>query len=141
MTTEGFSQAAKNRAEARGMRIDIVPYDELSDWEPPFRFCDVCTDWDSDRAPGGVYIDRFVGGHEPPGVELVVGAGACDRCQTLYMECNCGTVNHVVEFQHGEWLECEGGCGVEWKAEVEVDRKGVPVTINPHEQVEFRRGS
>jgi hypothetical protein len=141
VTTEGYSEAAKQRAAARGMRIDIVPYGELSDWEPPFQFCGVCTDWDSDHAPGGVNIDRFVPGHEPPGGEHAVGAGACDRCQAIYMECSCGTVNHAIEFQHGEWLECEGDCGVEWKAEVEVDRKGVPVTSDPHEQVEFRHGS
>jgi hypothetical protein len=142
VTTEGFSEAAKNRAAAaRGMKIDIVPYEELPDWEPPFRFCEVCTDWESDRMPGGVYIEPFVPGHEPPGAELVVGVGSCDRCQAIYMECGCGTVNHAIEFEHGEWLQCEGGCGVDWKAEVEVDRKGMPLTVDPHDQVEFRRTS
>ena len=140
VTTEGFSEAAKRRAHAvRGMLIEIVPYEELSEWEPPFRFCDVCTDWSSDQMPGGVYVEPFVPGHGPPGAELAAGAGACDRCQAVYMECSCGTVNHAVEFEEGQWLDCEGGCGVQWKVEVEVDRKGIPVTVNPHEQVAFRR--
>jgi hypothetical protein len=139
VTTEGFTPAAKSRADhARGMRIDIVPYEELSEWEPPFQFCDVCTDWERDRV-GGVYIDPFVQGHEPPGAELAVGAGRCDRCQTIYMKCSCGTVNRAVEAEERQWLECEGGCGVEWRAEVEYDRKGIPLTEDPHEQVEFRR--
>jgi hypothetical protein len=138
VTTEGYSEAARNRAEAaRGVKIDIVPYEELSEWEPPFQFCDVCTDWSSDRMPGGVYIDRF--GPKHPGAHLAVGAGRCDRCQAIYMECSCGTINYAVEAEEGQWLECEGGCGVEWKVEVEVDRKGMPLTIDPHEQIEFRR--
>lgn len=142
VTTEGFSAAAANRAAAaRGVRIQIVPYEALSDWEPPFRFCDVCTDWTSDRMPGGVYIERFVPGDEPPGGELAVGAGSCDRCQAIYMECGCGTVNYAVEAEEGQWMECEAGCGVEWKMKVDVDRKGVPLSTNPHDQVEFRRTS
>jgi len=52
VTTEGYSHATKNRADAPGMRIEIVPYDELAHWEPPFQFCGVCTDAASDNMPG-----------------------------------------------------------------------------------------
>jgi Restriction endonuclease len=140
VTTEGFSEAAKRRAATPGLRIDIVPYEELAVWEPPFYWCEVCTDPQSDRMPGGVYIDPFTPGLEPPGAELAAGVERCDRCDAVYMECSCGTLNHAVEMQEGEWLECEGGCGVEWKVEVEVDRKGMPLTFNCQQQVEFRRG-
>ncbi len=40
VTTEGFSPAAKQRASAvRGMWLDVVPYDELADWEPDVHWC------------------------------------------------------------------------------------------------------
>jgi hypothetical protein len=139
VTTAGYTEAAKNRADAPGIRIEIVPYEELAEWEPPFRFCEVCTDWSSDHMPGGVYIEPWIQGHEPPGGELAVGAGTCDRCQAVYMECKYGTVNHSVEGEEGQWLECESACGVEWKTEIEIDRKGIPLTSDPHQQVEFRR--
>ena len=45
----------------------------------------------------------------------------------------------ALEFHEGEWLECEGGCRTWWKAEVEVDRKGMPVTGDAREQVEVRK--
>jgi hypothetical protein len=89
--------------------------------------------------PGGVYIEGFVAGQEPPGAELAVGAGTCDRCQAVHIECSCGTVNYAVEAEEGEWMECQGGCGVEWKVEIEVDRKGMPLTADARDQVEFRR--
>jgi hypothetical protein len=50
------------------------------------------------------------------------------------MRCSCGTLNTLLESDEGDWLECEGGCGVEWKVQVEIDRKGLP----EGESLEFR---
>ncbi len=125
VTTEGFSTAARNRAAAvRGITVEIVPFEELENWEPEVLFCPICTDMDSDRAPGPLYLERVSG--EVDGAELVTGIGRCWTCNSISMRCGCGTLNTLHEAEEGEWQECEGGCGVEWLAAEEVDRKGVP---------------
>ena len=134
VTTEGYSPAAKRRLGPRGVRFDIVPYDELENWAPEVLFCPVCTDMESGRAPGPLYLD-------PPdegivGRELIAGIGRCWTCSTLSMRCQCGTLNTLMEPEEGEWQECEGGCGVEWKAEEQRDHKGTP----EGDLVEVRRG-
>ena len=134
VTTKGFSPAARNRASAaRGVKVEIVPYEELEEWEPEVLFCPVCTDLASDRAPGPLYLDP-VGG-EVEGGELIHGIGRCWTCRTISMRCGCGTLNTMYEAEEGEWHECEGGCGVEWMAVEEIGRKGLP----EGERIEFRR--
>jgi hypothetical protein len=136
VTTKGYSEAARNRAAAaRGVKVDIVPYEELEDWEPEVLFCPVCTDLDSDRAPGPLYLDPVPDGVE--GGELAVGVGRCWTCNTISMRCGCGTLNTMYEAEEGEWQECEGGCGIEWMAVEEIDRKGMP----EGERIEFRSSS
>jgi hypothetical protein len=134
VTTEGYSPAAKHRLRGRGFRFDIVPYDELENWTPEVLFCPVCTDLESDRAPGPLYLDppdlRI------PGAELLLGVGRCWTCNTISMRCRCGTLNTLMEAEEGEWRECEGGCGVELRAEEQVDHKGTPVG----ETIEARHG-
>jgi len=58
----------------------------------------------------------------------------------VHIECSCGTINAVSEFQHDEWQECEAGCGVDWKVEIELDRKGMPLSLDARDHVEFRSG-
>jgi hypothetical protein len=125
VTTKGYSPAAINRAAAaRGVRVEIVPYEELEDWQPEVLFCPVCTDLGSDRAPGPLYLDPVPEGVE--GAGLATGIGRCWSCNSISMRCACGTLNTLYEAEEGEWQECEGGCGVEWTAVEEVDRKGTP---------------
>ena len=136
VTTVGFSDAARHRALAtRGVRVEIVPFDELADWEPEVLFCPVCTDMDSDRAPGPLYVDPVSQG--VPGAELVLGVGRCWHCRAISMRCTCDTLNTLHEAEEGTWQECEGGCGVEWTAEEMTDHKGVL----EGDHVEFRRSS
>jgi len=53
VTTEGFSEGARRRARAvRGITLDVVPYEDLADWEPDIEWCKVCTDPASERFPG-----------------------------------------------------------------------------------------
>jgi hypothetical protein len=134
VTTEGFSDAAKKRASAeRGVWVEIVPYDELENWEPEVLFCPVCTDIDSDRAPGPLYLDPVADG--VTGGDLALGLGRCWTCNAISMRCACGALNTLLEAEEGEWQECASGCGVEWNAQEEIDRKGVP----EGNRVEFRK--
>jgi restriction endonuclease len=134
VTTEGFTPAAEARAKAhRGVYVEIVPYEELEEWEPDVEFCQVCTDPESDRAPGPVYLDPIDPG--VPGAEHARGMGRCWSCNTMHMRCVCGGLNSLYENEEGAWVECSAGCGVEWKVEVELDRKG----MEEGETVEFRR--
>jgi hypothetical protein len=136
VTTEGFSGAAKKRALAeRGVRVEIVPYDELENWEPEVLFCPTCTDLHSDRAPGPLYLDPIA--DDVIGGDLVLGLGRCWTCNTIGMRCACGALNTLLEAEEGEWQECVGGCGVEWNALEEIDRKGIP----EGDRVEFRRAA
>lgn len=136
VTTKGYSPAARNRAAAaRGVRVEIVPYEELEGWQPEVLFCPVCTDLDSDRAPGPLYLDPVPEGVE--GGELTTGIGRCWTCNSISMRCGCGTLNTLYEAEEGEWQQCEGGCGVEWMAVEEIDRKGVP----EGDSIAFRSGA
>lgn len=133
VTTRGYSDAARKRASAvRGVQVEIVPFEELETWRPEVLFCPVCTDLESDRAPGPLYMDPVPEG--TVGRELVHGVGRCWNCNTIGMRCKCGTLNVQFEAEEGEWQECAGGCGVEWLAKEEIDRKGIP----EGERLEFR---
>jgi hypothetical protein len=126
VTTIGYTPAAKNRAATgpRGIRLDIVPYEELAEWEPPWHFCDACNSPDDDWF-GVVDFGRLPDIDGPPGCDLVQSVGRCDRCQTPHVECACGVITPV--YSEGDWTECEGGCGTEFKVVEETDRKGVPL--------------
>ena len=62
--------------------------------------------------------------YDAPGRELVSGVATCQACSSYVWLCQCGTPNGVYEHQHDEWVECEGGCGVEARYRAELDRKG-----------------
>jgi Restriction endonuclease len=136
VTNQDYSEAARIRAgSAHGVRVEIVPYGELADWTPEVLFCPICTGLTSDRAPGPLYIDPI--DSDVPGAELVLGVGRCWTCNAISMRCSCGTLNTLLESDEGDWLECEGGCRVEWKVQVEIDRKGLP----EGEGLEFRKAA
>jgi hypothetical protein len=139
VTTEGFSAGAKRRAKAvRGITLDVVPYDDLADWEPDVEWCKVCTDPTSERFPGGVYMAPLDRRKPPEGGELVTEAGRCELCESVHVRLVCGTMNAADETQHGEWVECECGCGTEWRVDVEVDRDGIPLSSDVADTVRFR---
>lgn len=141
VTTEGFTPAAKRRAKGSpGMWLDVVPYEHLAEWEPDLVWCHVCTDLQSDDFPGGVYMQPFDRRNLPPGGELAEAVGRCERCQAIHVRCACGATSSAYDEEAGEWLECESGCGTEWRSDVELDRDALPLAEDPREQVEFRRG-
>jgi hypothetical protein len=142
VTTEGYSEGAKRRARsARGMQLDVVPYDDLADWEPDLEWCKVCTDMESERFPGGVYMQAFDRANPPEGGDFATGVGRCEMCEAVHVRCTCGTMTAAHEAEHGEWLHCEAGCGMQWRVEIEVDRDGIPLTDDVREIVSFRAAS
>jgi hypothetical protein len=74
----------------------------------------------------------------PEGSELVTEAGRCELCESVHVRLVCGTINAAHETQHGEWVECECGCGTEWRVEPEVDRDGIPLSSDVADMVRFR---
>lgn len=140
VTTEGYTAAAKRRVKgARGIWLDVVPYSNLAEWEPDVVWCHICTDLQSDDFPGGVYMQLFDRRNLPPGGELAEAVGRCEHCQAIHVRCACGATGGAHDEQAREWLECEGGCGTEWRFDVELDSDALPLTEDPREQIEFRR--
>lgn len=140
VTTKGFSESAQRRLRAvKGLRYQIIPFEKIDDWEPPIAFCRVCREARHPDAPPGVaYLDPVHS--EVAGGDLATAVGACDRCDTVHVECACGTVAAVYEAEEGSWRECDGGCGMEFRvAPIEYDRDAIPISTNPQERVSFRQ--
>ena len=115
VTTEGYTSGALNRAATgRGIRVQVIRVEDLPTWEPPLVVCAMCTDSVlEDSMPGMVYIDQVEDIDTEDADSVEVTLGYCERCAALHLACpECGTVNVAAEWRTGEWLECEGGCGV-----------------------------
>jgi Restriction endonuclease len=116
VTTEGYTVGATGRAAAaRGIRIEVVRVEDLPVWEPPLITCDLCREAiGEDAMPGMAWIDQqdTLETEDEEGVEATFGY--CEKCGGLHVECpKCGTLNSISEGPD-EWVECEGGCGVEF---------------------------
>ncbi len=57
---------------------------------------------------------------------LASEAGRCEVCESVRVRLACGTVNASHETERGEWVECDCGCGTEWRVDIEVDRDCIP---------------
>jgi hypothetical protein len=115
VTTEGYTSGALARAAAaRGIRVQVIRVEDLPTWEPPLIVCAMCADSvPEDSMPGMVYIDQVEDIDTEDGDSIEVTLGYCEKCAALHLECpECATVNIATEWRAGEWLECEGGCGV-----------------------------
>lgn len=137
ITTSGFSKAAQKRAEnARGVKIQVVTFEELAEWSPPNVWsCQIC-EVDTDRHfPGAAYAERLA-----PGGEVLserIFAGQCDRCSAVHVMCACGELRGVHEFEEDKELMC-WGCGRTFRVHsVELDRDAVPLDYGVHERVLF----
>jgi len=117
VTTEGYTDGAIRRAEAaRGIDVQVIRVDELPQWEPPLITCEICVEAVSDDAlPGMAYIDRIEDVALEDGDYVEVTLGYCEKCAALFLRCpTCSTLNTITEWRTNEWIECEGGCGVEY---------------------------
>lgn len=134
VTTAGYSPAALERAQnTRGVKLEIVPYDELETWRPPLVMCPVCNSPDSDAFPGMAWLTRPL--TDIIGYEFIDALGQCEVCSSPIWLCVCHTTNAVWEHAIGEWEPCDGMCGVEVRFRREKDRKG----MTTGEEWEFRR--
>jgi NAD-dependent dihydropyrimidine dehydrogenase PreA subunit len=137
ITTVGFSKAAQDRAaQARGVHLQVITFDELAEWAPPIVwFCQVC-EVDTERhMPGMMYGERLAPGGEPVSERIFVGQ--CDRCGAVHVMCPCGNITGLHEGQTGEDQVC-WSCGRTFFVEpVELDRDAVPVNEDAHERVRF----
>lgn len=117
VTTQGFTRGAIRRARAvRGIRIQVVRVEELPGWEPPLITCEMCAEAvHPDSIPGMAWIGHDDDVSTENGDTVSVTLGYCDKCLALYVTCpRCDEVITITEWREDEWVECEGGCGVEW---------------------------
>jgi hypothetical protein len=109
VTNRGYSEAAFKRAQMSHIKLDIVEFDRVAEYEIEFDFCQEC-DPGEDHPPG------IIEWCDPVGVEgdvdKVLAIGRCDWCNTLHVQCQrCGTITGIPEMFYGDPVECLGGCG------------------------------
>jgi hypothetical protein len=139
VTTKGYTQGALARAAAvRGIRVQVIRVDELPSWEPPLISCELCADAiPEDALPGMAYIDQQEELETEDGDAVEVTLGYCEKCGGLHLECPvCGTLNAVSDFRTDDWVECEGGCGVEFYLRREMIKDDLSAPI--HDRLTLR---
>ena len=130
VSTSGFSAAAQRRAQAGKIDIQIIPFDELEDFDFSEYLSDLCqvpgcwghVQWNELLSPDG--------GNPTPPMHV---AGECDYCSAFHMNCgNCGAVD---SYHPRDIIDCSGGCGTSWQLDIE---KGdvVGFSVLEHEEVD-----
>jgi len=114
ITNKGFSEGAKNRAEVKGIKLDIVEFVNLDKYELVWDKCLVC-DPGSDRPPASIIWDYP---HDLDGnpTDSNIIMGNCDWCNTLHVKClECDEIMPITEHLYDTILECDGGCGLTFR--------------------------
>jgi len=116
ITNEGFSAGAVNRASIKGIKLDIVSYEDLELYHYEPDLCQVCDHSYPvlDFHETQTYLDN-------DGEERMVEIGHCQQCNSFHVKCSCGTINGFYEGQYGSPQECEGACGLEFVVKYEYD--------------------
>ena len=73
----------------RGIRLDVVPIDELEEWEPPLISCRACAEAvGEDSLPGMVWLDAMgdIELDEDWGT-MEVKLGICEKCGSAHIVC------------------------------------------------------
>lgn len=107
VTNKGYTAAAKNRAKIRDVRLDVVAFADIDEYDFNMSICVECE-------PG---VDK------PPGVidwgtdsDTGLVTGRCDWCNTLHVKCpDCATETAINEFEYDSDKECDGGCGAKYR--------------------------
>jgi len=112
ITNRGYSEGARNRAQVKGIHLDIVRYQEIDEYHFEWEACQMCGG--PDRPPPPIDF-------EPPvevikdGISTVLQIGRCSYCDGIHVKCGlCGGITPVSEFEYNSPLECWGGCGVKF---------------------------
>jgi hypothetical protein len=115
ITTQGYTEAAKRRANVRDIRLHVVDMAELEDYDFGWVSCDLCEPGE-DHSPSMIYWN---GGY-PEGAERpAVTMGHCNWCNGISVKCHAGgTVTGVYEHDYNKVIECEG-CGLRFRVKSE----------------------
>ncbi len=110
ITNEGFSKAAMNRADVKGIHLDIVEFNELEDYHFELKLCGECSGIFPVVDFHAVYSALGEGGKEH-----LFDIGHCEYCNSLHIGCRyCGAVTSIHDTRYGDLVECEGLCGVSY---------------------------
>jgi len=104
ITNQGYSQAAKNWADVKKIKLDIISLDELEDYHFEWELCRIC-DPGEDRMPA--VVDFYARDDESQRFQV----GRCEWCNGINIKCWCGCITGIADTCYDEVIECEGGCG------------------------------
>jgi hypothetical protein len=122
VTDNGYTETAKIRAEISRVRLDIVKYEEIDEYELEFYICDECSDEEHTGIVKWNYRNGLVGD-----INRVLDIGRCDRCMCVYVRCQkCSSITPIPEYLYGEEVECTGGCDLRFIISRSYDRKAIP---------------
>jgi len=108
----GYSKAAKNRAEMKEIKLEVVDFLTFTseDYHYDLDICRLCNP--RKEKPLGI-IHFYPYGRIEDGIVTIFDIGRCDRCSGLHIRCqNCGTITGITENLYGKIIECEGNCGL-----------------------------
>ncbi len=108
----GYSKAAKNRAEMKEIKLEVVDFLTFTseDYHYDLEICQLC-DPGEDKPPGIVRFNSY--GRIDSESISIFDIGRCDRCNEIHIRCQaCGTVTSIPENLYGKVIECGGGCGL-----------------------------
>lgn len=114
ITTKGFSKAANNRAKVKNIRLDIVDFNYLDDYEFSIDLCSICQESLNEyQMPGEIVWNSYF---SKPNKSEDFEIGSCDRCNSIHVKCReCNTITPVYESDYDIEKECDGGCGQKFK--------------------------
>lgn len=126
ITNIGYSKAAHNRAEMKGIRLEILTFEEFEDYSYDLEFCQICQP-DMERLGGIIdFSDSYVADIE--GIAYIFELGTCDYCGRIHIKCeSCGSIIPIEEYQYGEYVECY--CGINYLIDLEYDRDNLPSIV------------
>jgi len=115
ITNVGFTKAAKNRARPKGIKLNIVKFQDLDEYEVNWDICKLC-DPGEDHSPAFISWSVPYDDMEEEDIFSIVQLGRCEWCNSISIKCKvCGVITPVHEAYYNQAIECEGGCGLKFK--------------------------
>lgn len=120
VTSLGFTKKAKKRIDESKVRLEILSPKEVEDIEFDIEICQVC-DPPEDSFRGVISyherLVRFIG--RAARKRRTIYWETCDKSGCNNVRCECGVITGVPEYAQHEPVECEGGCGLQFRIERE----------------------
>lgn len=124
ITTQGYTKAAKNRAQIKLIHLDVVDFNRFDEYEFEWDSCELCD-------PGPEHPPAMLSWYGGEGMvegdnSSAVLVGRCDWCNGIHIRCTaCGSMRGVGEGDYEESLECYGACGLVFEVYSEHVGKGM----------------